>query len=234
MAWYPRRTHYYAPVEADAEIEQGDILWGVPSLRAAHPAVADHFYPPGSLPPAERLSPPALSDVLRGVRVRHDPVIVVPHTCDFYASEKGRTHRDRLVARIQPLSGSRVDDPSRLRSGEGYAHTFFLPSWEEPANDARDHYVNLRRMTTVDASYLSRGRRLARLSPAALICFRRRITQFFTDYAPLPSELVEADERGGLLREGRALIPLDMLKAALGEEAVAELLRKLYGRGTVG
>ena len=231
MGWYPRRTHYYTSIEAAAEIEQGDILWGVPSLSAAHPAVADQFHPPDRLPPAEQLPAPALSDVLHGVRVHHDAVIVVPHTCDFYTHDKGRTHRDRLVARIQPLAGSGIQDLSRLRSGEGYAHTFFLPAWEEPANDASDRFVNLRRMTNVDASYLSRTRRLSRLSPAALICFRRRMTHFFTDYAPLPSELVEADERGGLLREGRALIPLDMLKSAIGEEAVAELLRNLYGRG---
>jgi hypothetical protein len=232
VAWYPRRTHYYTPLEADAEIEQGDIFWGVPSLSATHPALADQFHPPDELPQAEQLRPPPLSDVLRGVRVYHDPVIVVPHTCDFYAAEKGKTHRDRLVARVQLLAGSGVEDPSRLRSGEGYAHTFFLPSWKDPTSDSGDCFVNLRHMTTVDSSYLSRDRRLARLSPPALICFRRRITQFFTDYAPLPSELVEADERGGLLREGRALIPLALLKSAFGDEAVAELLRQFYGRGS--
>jgi hypothetical protein len=230
VAWYPRRASYYVPVEADAEIEQGDIFWGVPSLRAVHPAVGDQFLPPGGPPLADELLPPALSDVLRGVRVHHDAVIVVPHTCDFYAPEKGRTHRDRVVARIRPLAGAGIEDAGLLRSGEGYGHTFFLPPWEEPTNAAHDRFVNLRHMTTVDASYLSRGRRLARLSPAALICFRRRITQFFTDYAPPPSELIEADERGGLLREGRALIPVDILKAALGEDAVADLLRRLYGQ----
>jgi hypothetical protein len=233
VVWYPRRPHYYTPVGVDAEIEQGDIFWGVPSLTAVHPSVADQFRAPGRLPEAEELQPPALSEVLRGIRVYDDAVIVVPHTCDFYAPEKGRTHQDRLVARIQRLAGSGVEDPNHLRSGEGYGHTFFLPSWERPTDPARDHFVNLRLMTTVDGSYLSRARRLARLSPAALICFRRRITQFFTDYAPLPSELVEADERGGLLREGRALIPVDVLKAALGDAAVADLLQRLYGRGPV-
>jgi hypothetical protein len=232
MSWYPRRASYYVPAAEDAEIEQGDILWGVPSLTATHPAIADSFQPPGGPPSAEELSPPMISDVLRGIRIYGDAVIVVPHTCDFFEPEKGRTHRDRLVARIQPLAQSGIEDLGLLRSGEGYGHTFFLPSWEDPADGGRDLFVNLRRMTSVDASYISRKRRVARLSPPALISFRRRITQFFTDYAPMLSELVEADERGGLLREGRALVPVDLLKETLGSEAVAELLRKLYGRGS--
>ena len=61
MVWYPRRSHYYIPVGADADIEQGDIFWGVPSLSAVHPSVADQFRPPGRLPQAEELPPPALS-----------------------------------------------------------------------------------------------------------------------------------------------------------------------------
>lgn len=104
MGWYPRRSRYYASVESSAEIEQGDILWGVPSLRATHPAVADRFVPTGGTFAAEELEPPALSDVLRGTRVDSQAVMVMPHTCDFYGLEKGRTHPDRLVACIHPLT----------------------------------------------------------------------------------------------------------------------------------
>ena len=156
MSWYPRRSRYYVGVEPDGEIEQGDILWGVPSLSVAHPGVADQFRRPGHFARAEDLPPPALSEVLRGIHVDDDAVIVAPHTCDFYGLEKGAVHRDRLVVQIQPLRSSGIADASLFRSGEGYAHTFFLPSWENPADDAGDRFVNLRRMTSVDASYLSR------------------------------------------------------------------------------
>ncbi len=226
MGWYPRRAQYFATVDEAAEIEQGDILWGVPSLRASHPAVADRFLPPGEIPNAEDLDPPPLSDVLRGVRVESDAVMVMPHTCDFHGPEKGRTHRDRLVARIVGLARSGVEHADLLRSGEGYGHTFLVPFWGDPANSARDTFVNFRQMTTVDASYLSRKRRLARLSAPALIALRRRLANFFTDYAPSPLELAEADQRGGLIREARTLVPVERLRSALGDEQTNELLKR--------
>lgn len=229
MGWYPRRANFFAAVDTSAEIEQGDILWGVPSLRASHPAVADQFLRPGELPDADELDPPSLSDMLRGVRVESDAVMVMPHTCDFYGREKGRTHRDRLVARIVPLARSGIEQADLVRSGEGYGHTFFVPSWQAQSDSARDAFVNLRQMTTVDASYLARTRRLARLSAPAVIALRRRLAQFFTDYAPSPLELTEADQRGGLIREARALVPVERLRAALGEEQTDELLRRLFG-----
>ena len=228
MGWYPRRAQYFATVDEAAEIEQGDILWGVPSLRASHPAVADRFLPPGEIPNAEDLDPPPLSDVLRGVRVESDAVMVMPHTCDFHGPEKGRTHRDRLVARIVGLARSGVEHADLLRSGEGYGHTFLVPFWSDPANSPRDTFVNFRQMTTVDASYLSRKRRLARLSAPALIALRRRLANFFTDYAPSPLELAEADQRGGLIREARTLVPVERLRSALGDEQTNELLRRLF------
>jgi hypothetical protein len=228
LGWYPRRQRYYQSAEESAEIEQGDVLWGVPSLRATHPAVGDRFLRPGEVPAGEALEPPALGDVLRGVRVDGDAVMVMPHTCDFYGLEKGRTHRDRLVARIHPLAGSGIQDPDLLRSGEGYGHTFLLPWWQDPTDAARDAFVNLRQMTTVDVSYLSRTRRLARLSEPARVALRRRLAQFFTDYAPSPLELAEADQRGGLIREARALVPVERLRAVLGDEQTNELLRRLF------
>jgi hypothetical protein len=236
MGWYPKRSHYYQSVAEGDEIEQGDIFWGVPSLTAAHPTVGDAFHSPGDLPIAEDLEPPRLSEVQRGINVVADPVIVIPHTCDFYGPEKGRAHRARLVARIQSVRDSSIVDPSLLRSGDGYRHTFFLPDWESPTRGEADRFVNLRQMTTVDASYLSRRRRLARLSPPAVISLRRRLAQFFTDYAPMPSELVEADESGGLIRGERDLIAKQAIQAAYGTEA-AEILRMLFdprGRGRSG
>ena len=231
MGWYSRRAQYFASVEDGAEIEQGDILWGVPSLRAAHPAVADRFLPPGEPPSADELDPPPLNEVMRGVRgvrVERDAVMVMPHTCDFHGPEKGRTHRDRLVARIVALARSGIQHADLLRSGEGYGHTFLVPFWGDPIDAARDTFVNFRQMTTVDASYLSRKRRLARLSPPAVIALRRRLAQFFTDYAPSPLELSEADQRGGLIREARTLVPVDRLRSALGDEQTNELLRRLF------
>jgi hypothetical protein len=204
--WYPRRSRYFRTVGEADEIGQGDIFWGVPTLLAAHPDLADRFSQPlQALPPAEDLEPPPLSRVLLGVSVQHDPVLILPHTCDFYGPEKGRTHRARLVARIQRLAGpgAGIAEPGLVRTGEGYNHTFFLPSWLDPSRDADDMFVNLRFLTTVDAAYLSRRRRLARLSPAAVVALRRRIAYFFTDYAPAPAELVIADTTGGLIRHDR-------------------------------
>jgi hypothetical protein len=225
MGWYPRRVQYYRPVAGSEEVEQGDIFWGVPNVLAAHPAVADAFHAPGEVPAPEDLDPPLLSEVLRGILITADPVIVVPHTCDFYGPEKGRNHRERLVATIQPLRGSPVEEPDLLRSGEGYGHTFFLPDWKTPHRAEADRFVNFRLMTTVDASYLSQRRRLARLSAPAVIALRRRLASFFTDYAPMPSELVEADQRGGLIRSNRDLLARHELEE-LGPPAL-EMIRAL-------
>ena len=110
MGWYPRRARYFEHAEESAEFEQGDILWGVPTLRAAHPSIADHFLPTGETIATEDLEPPALSEVLRGVRVGSEAVMVMPHKCDFYGPEKGRTQRDRLVAPVRRLASSGFQD----------------------------------------------------------------------------------------------------------------------------
>jgi hypothetical protein len=204
--WYPSRRHYYREVDPDDEIEQGDIFRGVPTVVARHPNIADVFRPPLEPPPeAEGLERPALSRVMLGISVRDDPVIVLPHTCDFYGPEKGRRNRARLVGRIQRIADGGIAEPGLLRSGEGYNYTFFLPSWRDPSRDIDDVYVNLRFMTSVDAAYLNRHRRLARLGRVAVIAFRRRLAYFFTDYAPAPSELSAADLVGGLIRHDRDL-----------------------------
>jgi hypothetical protein len=132
------------------------------------------------------------------------------------------------VARIHPLAGSGVQDEELLRSGEGFGHAFFLPSWRDPTDSGRDAFVNLRQMTCVDASYLGRTRRLARLSGPARIALRRRLAQFFTDYAPSPLELTEADQRGGLVREARSLVSVERLRLVLGDEETNQLLRRLF------
>lgn len=214
MPWYPKRSRYYMPCDTDEEIEQGDIFWGVPTLIARHPDLSDHFpQSPTQLPPAETLAPPPLSRVKDGISVHADPVIILPHTCDFYGPEKGRRNRVRLVARIERLADAGIAEHDRAlaRSGDGFDHMFFLPSWNDPTRDADDMMVNLRYMTSVDAAYLSRQRRLARLSTAAIIALRRRIAQFFTDYAPAPAELVLADTSGGLIRNDRDLARLGLV-----------------------
>lgn len=204
--WYPRRARYYRAVAPDDEIEQGDVFWGVPTLVAQHPALADAFRRPLEPPPsAEELDPPPLSSVLGGVSVHDDPVIVLPHTCDFFGPQKGRRNRARLVARVQRIADGEIAEPRLVRTGEGYNHTFFLPSWRDVNRDADDLYATFRFMTSVDAAYLSRRRRLAGLTPVALIALRRRIAYFFTDYAPPPSELVAADLAGGMIRRDRDL-----------------------------
>ncbi|MBA2449861.1 MAG: hypothetical protein H0V51_17700 [Chloroflexi bacterium] len=221
--WYPSRRRYYRDVAPDDEIEQGDIFWGVPTLVARHPDVADSFRPPfRALPEAETLEPPALSRAVTGVSVRDDPVIVMPHTCDFYGPEKGRRNRARLVARIQKLADGGIAEPKLLRSGEGYNHAYFLPSWRDPHRDVDDMYVNLRFMTSVDAAYLSRRRRVARLGPAAVIALRRRVTYFFTDYAPPPAELSAADLAGGLIRQDRDLRAIGLPRAGPGSVQVGD------------
>lgn len=210
--WYPKRHKYYVPADAWSEgddIEQGDIFWGVPMLIAQHPDIADTFHEPlMPIPPAEDFDPPARSRVLDGVSVFAGSVMILPHTCDFYGPEKGRTNRARLVGRIERLAEAGFADPRLVRSGNGYNHTFFLPSWLNPGRDADDMLVNLRYMTTVDAAYLSRRRRVARLQNAAVIALRRRIAHFFTDYAPAPVELALADTVGGLIRGDRDVAPL--------------------------
>ncbi len=165
---------------------------------------------------------------MRGVRIESDAVMVMPHTCEFHGTEKGRTHRDRVVARIVAVARSGIEHADLLRSGENYGHTFLVPFWGDPIDAARDTFVNFRQMTTVDASYLSRKRRLARLSPPAVIALRRRLAHFFTDYAPSPLELAEADQRGGLIRQARTLVPVERLRSALGDEQTNELLRRLF------
>lgn len=103
-----------------------------------------------------------------------------------------------------------------------------MPALDAPEDAERDLFVNFRWMTTVDASYLSRRRRLARLTAAAVLCLRRRLAQFFTDYAPMPGELAVADVRGGLVRRDRGLVSAEELRTVLGDERTADLLRRLY------
>lgn len=217
MPWYPKRNHYFIAVVESDEIEQGDIFWGVPTLVARHPDRADTFQEPlTELPHAETLDQPPLSRVKDGIGVHADPVMLLPHTCDFYGPEKGRKNRVRLVARLERLadSGIREPDYALVRSGEGFNHTFFLPSWVDHGRDANDMFVNFRYMTSADAAYLSRRRRLARLSNAALIALRRRVAHFFTDYAPAPAELMLADADGGLIRHDRDLTRLGLASEA--------------------
>jgi hypothetical protein len=210
VAWYPKRNRFYAAFSEMDETEQGDVFWGVPSLIARHPEVSDRFrLPLASLPAAEDLEAPSVSRVMDGIAVHDDPVIVMPHTCDFFGPEKGRRNRSRLVARIERLGGSDIAEPRLVRSGEGYYHTFFLPSWLDTGRDLDDMFVNFRHMTTIDAAFLSRRRRVARLQQAAVIALRRRIAHFFTDYAPAPAELSLAETLGGLIRDDRARLDVD-------------------------
>ena len=210
MAWYPKRNRFFADFGDDDEVEQGDVFWGVPSLIALHPEIIDRFQMPlASIAPAEGFDVPTVSRVLASVAVHADPVIVMPHTCDFFAPEKGRNNRARLVARIERLADSTIAEPRLVRSGEGYYHTFFLPSWRDSRRDVDDMMVNFRYMTTVDTAYLSRRRRVARLQSAAIIALRRRIAHFFTDYAPAPAELSLAETLGGLIRDDRTRLGVD-------------------------
>jgi hypothetical protein len=82
-------------------------------------------------------------------------------------------------------------------------------------------------MTCVDDSYLSRTRRLARLSGPARIALRRRLAQFFTD-APSPLDLTEADQRGGLVREARSHVSVERLRMVRADEETNQLLRRLF------
>ena len=214
MAWYPRRARFYTAVSEADEIQQGDIFWGVPTLIARHPEINDRFQEPmASQPTAEGLDVPTRSQVLHGIAVRADPVIVMPHTCDFFGPEKGRRNRARLVARIERLTDADIAEPRLVRSGDGYYHTFFLPSWQDAARDIDDMIVNFRFMTAVDAAYLSRRRRVARLHQATALALRRRIAHFFTDYAPAPAELSLADTLGGLIRDDRTSVDVNVYRA---------------------
>jgi len=119
------------------------------------------------------------------------------------------------VARIERLADAGLDDAERAlaRSGDGFNHTFFLPSWSDPSRDADDMLVNLRLLTSVDVAYLSRHRRVARLTPVAVLALRRGVAHFFTDYAPAPAELALADTRGGLVRADHDLARLGIAAA---------------------
>ena len=46
------------------------------------------------------------------------------------------------------------------------------------------------------------------------MALRRRVTHFFTDYAPAPAELVLADADGGLIRRDRDLTRLGLASEA--------------------
>lgn len=211
MSWYPKRNRYYAAFQLSDDIQQGDIFWGVPSLFAGHPAIEAAFADPSTTAPlAEDLDPLGRRNDI-ALKVYDEPVIVLPHTCDFWGPEKGRRNRIRLVGRVETLraSGIHEEDAAPLRSGEGFNHTFWLPDWKEPSRGELDRFLNLRLMTAVDALYLSRKRRVARLSSAAVITLRRRIAHFFTDLAPAPKEFVLADAAGGLTREDRDLKEFD-------------------------
>lgn len=174
---YPARQAFYLrPLTRDRPIFQGDIFRAVPSLRAPHPAVIESDFSAVALPPTMELPTPSYEQARSSIILEGGYSMLLPNPCEFSEEEKGAKHRERVLAQIRPIreaSNQRV-----VRQGSGALYTFWLPHWDDVEDPDRDLFVSFRRMSTVDAAYLSHSRRVAALSRAAWIILIQRVCAY--------------------------------------------------------
>lgn len=184
--WYPGRDRYFfaRPPEVERPVFQGDIFRAVPTVLVGHPDVAGALFADEPLPDGvDRV--PAESEIRSLVTIAGGYAMVLPHPCNFFEGEKGAVTRTRTVARLKPaaeLGGRKL-----VRSGN-VVHTVWVPSWEDPADEASEWGLDLRTLTTVDRAYLHRKRRVAASSYAAWIALIQRLALFFGRIRLTPAE----------------------------------------------
>lgn len=176
-AIYPARELFYVGgLTEDRPIFQGDIFRAVPSVRAIHPAVVESEFAALALTPRE-MAPPSFAQARDALVLEGGYSLLLPNPCEFSEEEKGANHRERILAHVRPIR--EASNQKVVRQGTGAISTFWLPHWEEPLAIERDLFVSFRRISTVDAAYLSRSRRVAALTRPAWIVLLQRLCAYF-------------------------------------------------------
>jgi hypothetical protein len=177
-AIYPAREAFYISGLVDSRpIFQGDIFRAVPSVRATHPAVVESDFAALATPLPGDFAVPSFAQARDALVLECGYSLLLPNPCEFSEEEKGANHRERILAHVRPIR--EASNQKTVRQGGGAISTFWLPSWEEPLAVERDPFVSFGRISTVDAAYLSRSRRVAALSRPAWIVLIQRLCAYF-------------------------------------------------------
>ncbi|MGI9015707.1 MAG: hypothetical protein ACR2HR_01140 [Euzebya sp.] len=181
--FYPKQKRYFAAIDDDRPLFQGDIFrggfgafWRHPERQRCELAGEDVPYDP-VFPNSKDL---ILSGLVRGKGYG----MLLPQPCEFSEGEKGATHPFRLVAPLFPLDKYAEVDPKSVREGRT-GHTLWVPRWHD-ATSPQDYYVDLRWTASIDSVFLTRTTRVAALSRVAWASMADRLSRYFVG-VPLDS-----------------------------------------------
>jgi hypothetical protein len=176
---------FYLP--PGSRLEPGDILIEVPLPALRYPL--EFFRPSTKTPKSADMFTlddcrPKDGDTARGpfqLRV----VMLLSHGCELDGVERDvqakKTERGRrywLVAPVQRLlNGTTLRMQERTRAGQQY-NKFYLPPVEMLQNE--ESYVDLRKITPVNAPYITNAKKIASLTRPAILALQAHIGLFFS------------------------------------------------------
>ena len=173
--FYPKPSRYFATLSADRPLFQGDIIRGVFGAWWRHPESVRATLAGQPVPSDPRF--PALDELRSNVLVRGKGYgMLLPQPREFSEGEKGATQPFRVVAPLFPLDRNADVDHDRVRKGL-VGHTLWVPRWSD--SGPQDHYVDLRWTTSVDATFIDRGGRVAALSRASWLAMVDRLSRYY-------------------------------------------------------
>ena len=174
-AFYPRASRYFARIEPDRPLFQGDVFRGAFGAFWRHPAAVRASLAGMSLP--EDPAYPGLDRLKRHALVQGQGYgMLLPQPCEFSESEKGATHPFRLVAPLFPLNARAGVDHALVRAGR-IGHAVWVPRWGR--SGPQDYFADLRFTSSIDATFLTRQTRVAALSRAAWMALADRLSRYF-------------------------------------------------------
>ena len=173
--FYPKPSRYFATLSADRPLFQGDIIRVVFGAWWRHPESVRATLAGRPVPSDPRF--PALDELRSNVLVRGKGYgMLLPQPREFSEGEKGATQPFRVVAPLFPLDRNADVDHDRVRKGL-VGHTLWVPRWSDLG--PQDHYVDLRWTTSVDATFIDRGGRVAALSRASWLAMVDRLSRYY-------------------------------------------------------
>lgn len=173
--FYPKPSRYFARIDLDRPIFQGDIFRGGFGAFWRHPEAVRYTLAGRALqsnPPF-----PGLDELLTHVLVKGQGYgMLLPQPCEFSEQEKGTIHPYRLVAPLFPLNAQAGVDHALVRSGR-VGHTLWVPRWTD--RGPQDYFADIRLTASIDATFLTRETRVAALSRAAWLSMADRLSRYF-------------------------------------------------------
>jgi hypothetical protein len=168
-------------------LEPGDIFIEVPFPALRYPL--EYFRPSKKNPKTAEIfnpddCPPKDTDTARGtfqLRV----VMLLSHGCELDGVDRDVTAKKTemgkrywLVAPVQRLlNGPTTLMQERTRAGQQY-NRFYLPAVEMLQNE--ESYVDLRKITPVNAAYIATAKKIASLTKPATLALQAHIGLFFS------------------------------------------------------